>query len=63
MTAIKQREFERHLEAQGCSFVRHRGNHTIWGKAGVTAAITGNGRDVSPGVIRAVCKFLAIPYP
>ena len=59
---MKLRDLERHLRAHGAAVARDRGNHTVWRHDNNTAPVPRH-REIAPGLVRTICKQLAIPAP
>lgn len=61
---MKRQRLMRHLREHNCAFVREGGNHT-W----VVNLLTGQKsfvprhREIKPGLVRQICKELAIAPP
>lgn len=59
---MKLRDLERHLRAHGAAVARDRGNHTVWTRDAKTAPVPRH-REISAGLVRAICKQLDVPAP
>jgi len=63
MRALKLKEFELHLVNMGCIPIPGKNSHKKWNKGTYVASVPSTHTEVSPGVIRNVCKTLNIPKP
>lgn len=59
---MKRRDLERHLRDRDCQAIREGANHTIWGR-GERLAPMPRHRELSPGVVRTICKQLDVDPP
>uniref|UniRef100_UPI003F4927F4 type II toxin-antitoxin system HicA family toxin n=1 Tax=Promicromonospora sp. CA-289581 TaxID=3240013 RepID=UPI003F4927F4 len=57
---MRRREVEAALRAQGCTILRDRGDHTIWGcPCGKHKAPVPRHTTITAGVVRSIIKQLA----
>ena len=61
---MKRRDLIRHLENQGCEFLREGGNHTIYVNrtAQVVSAVPRH-REINEHLARKICRDLQISLP
>ncbi|MEX2375867.1 MAG: type II toxin-antitoxin system HicA family toxin [Dehalococcoidia bacterium] len=61
---MKRRDLLRHLESNGCEFLRDGGSHTVYvnRKAGKVSTIPRH-REVNEMLVRKICADLEIPRP
>ena len=61
---MKRRELIRHLEKNGCEFLREGGNHTIYvNRRPRKSAPIPRHREVNAFLVRKICSDLEIPPP
>jgi predicted RNA binding protein YcfA (HicA-like mRNA interferase family) len=61
---MKRRDLLRHLERQGCEFLREGGNHTIYvNRTARKASSVPRHREVDEGLARKICKDLEVEKP
>jgi predicted RNA binding protein YcfA (HicA-like mRNA interferase family) len=61
---MKRRRLIRHLEKNGCVFVREGGNHTIYSRAGTgLQSSVPRHREIKPNLVSKICKDLGIAPP
>jgi len=61
---VKRRDIIRHLEEQGCEFLREGGNHTVYvNRAKRKATTVPRHREVNNFLVRKICRDLEIPEP
>ena len=61
---MKKRELIRHLEKNGCEFLREGGNHTIYvNRRTRKSAPIPRHRELNPFLARKICSDLGIPHP
>ncbi|MDJ0600091.1 MAG: type II toxin-antitoxin system HicA family toxin [Crocosphaera sp.] len=61
---MKRRDLIKHLEVNGCEFLREGGNHTIYVNRMVqkVSAIPRH-REINEFLVRKICRDLEIPQP
>ncbi len=61
---MKRRDLIRHLETQGCEFLREGGNHTVYANRALkkTSAVPRH-KEVNDFLVYKICKDLGIPKP
>ena len=61
---MKRRDLIRHLEQQGCQFLREGGNHTVYvNRAAQKASTVPRHPEIKEFVARKICRDLQIPEP
>ena len=61
---MKRRDFLRHIEANGCRFLREGGNHTIFfNPANKKVSAIPRHREVFERLVAKICKDLEVPKP
>ena len=61
---MKRHDLIRHLEAQGCEFVREGKEHTLYiNRQMKRSAAVPRHREIPEGTVRAIRRALAIPLP
>ena len=61
---MKRRDVIRHLEEQGCEFLREGGNHTAYvNRARRKASSVPRHREINDFLVRKICRDLDIPEP
>jgi predicted RNA binding protein YcfA (HicA-like mRNA interferase family) len=61
---MKRRDLIRHLEKNGCEFLREGGNHTVYVNRRVKKCSTvPRHREVLEFTARKICKDLEVPQP
>ena len=61
---MKRRDVLRHLEEQGCEFLREGGNHTVYvNRARRKASSVPRHREINDFLVRKICRDLEIPEP
>lgn len=61
---MKRRDLIRHLEAQGCEFVREGKEHTLYiNRQMKRSSAVPRHREIPEGTVRAICRALGIPLP
>ena len=61
---MKRTDLVRHLEANGCRFVREGGKHSVYrNTASGKHSTVPRHRDVKDGLARKICRDLGIPEP
>jgi predicted RNA binding protein YcfA (HicA-like mRNA interferase family) len=61
---VKRRDLLRHLEAQGCAFLREGGGHTVYvNRATRKASAVPRHREINEFLARKICKDLEVPEP
>ena len=61
---MKRRDVLRHLEEQGCEFLREGGNHTVYvNRPRRKAASVPRHREINDFLVRKICRDLEIPEP
>ena len=61
---MKRRDLIRHLEQNGCEFLREGGNHTVYVNRRVRKSSTvPRHREIFEFLVRKICKDLEIPPP
>ena len=61
---MKRRDVIRHLEEQGCEFLREGGNHTVYvNRAKRKASSVPRHREINDFLVRKICLDLEIPEP
>lgn len=59
---MKRRDLIRHLEAQGCRFLREGGNHTVYVNPGkMKVSTVPRHREINEDLVRRICRDLEIP--
>jgi len=61
---MKRRELIRHLEANGCEWLREGGNHTVYvnRRTQKTSSVPRH-REINDFLARKICRDLQIPEP
>ena len=61
---MKRRDFLRHLEVNGCEFLREGSNHTIYvnRRAQKSSAVPRH-REIIAFLAQKICKDLDVPWP
>ncbi|KAB2833423.1 MAG: type II toxin-antitoxin system HicA family toxin [Candidatus Brocadia sp.] len=61
---MKRRDLIRHLETQGCEFLREGGNHTVYvNRALKKISTVPRHKEVNDFLVYKICKDLGIPKP
>ncbi len=61
---MKRRDLVRHLETQGCEFLREGGNHTVYVNRTVKKTSTvPRHKEINDFLVYKICKDLGIPKP
>jgi mRNA interferase HicA len=61
---VKRRDLIRHLESQGCEFLREGGNHTVYlNRAARKVSTVPRHREIFDDLVRKICRDLEIPKP
>jgi len=61
---MKRRHLIRHLENNGCEFLRERGNHTIYvNRRSQKSSAIARHREIIEFLAKKICKDLEIPEP
>lgn len=61
---MKRRDLLRHLETQGCEFLREGGNHTVYvNRALKKTSTVPRHKEVNDFLVYKICKDLGIPKP
>jgi predicted RNA binding protein YcfA (HicA-like mRNA interferase family) len=61
---VKRTDLIRHLEAQGCEFLREGGNHTVYVNRRVRKSSSiPRHREINDLLARKICRDLEIPPP
>ena len=61
---MKRRDLIRHIEAQGCEFLREGGNHTVYvNRREKKAATIPRHREIDENLCKRICKDLGIATP
>lgn len=61
---MKRRDLIRHLESQGCEFVREGKEHALYlNRQMKRSAAVPRHREIPEGTVRAICRALGIPSP
>ena len=61
---MKRRDIIRHLEEQGCEFLREGGNHTVYvNRAKRKATSVPRHREINDFLVRKICRDLEISEP
>lgn len=61
---MKRRDLIRHLETQGCEFLREGGNHTVYvNRALKKTSTVPRHKEVNDFLVYKICKDLGIPKP
>jgi len=61
---MKQKDFIRHLEKNGCVFLREGGNHTVYlNRLGKKVSTVPRHREIDENLTRKICKDLGIIRP
>jgi predicted RNA binding protein YcfA (HicA-like mRNA interferase family) len=61
---MKLRELIRHLEQNGCEYLREGGNHTIYvNRAAQKVSAIPRHKEVNDYLARKICRDLQIPEP
>jgi predicted RNA binding protein YcfA (HicA-like mRNA interferase family) len=61
---VKRADLIRHLERQGCVFLREGGNHTVYVNRTTRKATTvPRHREINEFLARKICRDLEIPAP
>jgi mRNA interferase HicA len=61
---VKRRDIIRHLEEQGCEFLREGGNHTVYvNRAKRKATSVPRHREINDFLARKICRDLEISEP
>jgi predicted RNA binding protein YcfA (HicA-like mRNA interferase family) len=59
---MKRRDLIRHLEAQGCRFLREGGNHTVYvNPVKRKVSTVPRHREINEDLVRKICRDLEIP--
>jgi len=61
---MKLRDLIRHLEQNGCEFLREGGNHTIYvNRAAQKVSAIPRHKEVNDYLARKICRDLQVPEP
>jgi predicted RNA binding protein YcfA (HicA-like mRNA interferase family) len=61
---MKRRDLIRHLEANGCDFLREGGNHTVYvNRAAKKTSTIPRHREIDEYLARKICRDLGVPEP
>jgi predicted RNA binding protein YcfA (HicA-like mRNA interferase family) len=61
---VKRRDVVRHLEEQGCEFLREGGNHSVYvNRAKRKVSVVPRHREINDLLLRKICRDLEIPEP
>jgi len=61
---MKRKELIRHLEKNGCEFLREGGNHTVYvNRIEKNISTVPRHREIDEYLLRKICKDLGIPKP
>jgi predicted RNA binding protein YcfA (HicA-like mRNA interferase family) len=61
---VKRRDVIRHLEGNGCEFLREGGNHTVYvNRAKGKASAVPRHREINDHLVVKICRDLEIPEP
>ncbi len=61
---MKRRDVIRHLEEQGCEFLREGGKHTVYvNRQRRKASSVPRHREINDFLVRKICRDLEIPEP
>jgi predicted RNA binding protein YcfA (HicA-like mRNA interferase family) len=61
---MKRRDLIRHLETNGCEFLREGGNHTVYvHRPNRKSSAIPRHREVFDVLVKKICKDLDIPSP
>ena len=61
---MKRKELIRHLEENGCKFIREGGNHTIYMNAkAMKVSTVPRHREIDEFIARKICRDLQVPEP
>ena len=61
---MKRTDPLRHLEANGCEFLREGGNHTIYvNRASRASSAVPRHREINDFLARKICRDLQVPEP
>jgi len=61
---MKRRDLIRHLERQGCEFLREGGNHIVYvNRRARKSSTVPRHREVFDFLARKICKDLEVPMP
>jgi len=61
---VKRRDVIRHLEEQGCEFLREGGNHTVYvNRAKRKASSVPRHREINDFLARKICRDLEVSEP
>lgn len=61
---MKRKKLLRHLETNGCAFLREGGDHTIYRRIGTgRQSSIPRHSEIEPYLVRKICKDLDIPAP
>jgi hypothetical protein len=61
---MNRREFEAHLRAHDCEFLRHGSRHDIWiNRVNGRHAPVPRHRIIKKGMVRTICRQLDVPIP
>jgi predicted RNA binding protein YcfA (HicA-like mRNA interferase family) len=61
---MKRRRLLRHLEKDGCRFLREGGDHTLYFRPGTDRqAAVPRHREIKPHLVRKICKALDVIPP
>ena len=61
---MKRRDVIRHLEEQGCEFLREGGNHTVYvNRAKRKASSVPRHREINDFLARKICRDLEVSEP
>jgi predicted RNA binding protein YcfA (HicA-like mRNA interferase family) len=61
---VKRRDVVRHLEEQGCEFLREGGNHSVYvNRAKRKVSVVPRHREINDLLVRKICRDLEIPEP
>ncbi len=61
---MKRRDLVRHLEANGCEFIREGKEHTLYiNRETRRSTAVPRHCEIPVGTVRAICRALGIPLP
>ena len=60
---MKRRDLIKHLEKNGCFFVREGGNHTVYQSASGAKSQIPRHREIKETLVKRICKDLKVPRP
>lgn len=61
---MKRKDLIRHLEAQGCEFLREGGKHTVYvNRVAQASSSVPRHREIDDFLARKICRDLKVPEP